>query len=168
MLLSRRLTGVVAGLLTTVSLTAPAQAQDAAKAQFEGLYAELRTALEAHDAASLDKLLAPEYAMLDIRGNAHDRAAVMERMAKMPQGAGSSALTTVLSASITGDSAAVKQQLAASGKRAGDDREEHTMEMVVLSDDTWVKRGDGWLLTKSEQKELTVKRDGEVFFHEAK
>lgn len=166
--LTSRLVGLLAGAVATVSLGAPAQAQDAAKAQFEGRYAELRTALEAHDAARLDTILAPEYQMLDIRGEARDRATVMERMAKMPQGPDRKASTTVLSATITGDNAAVRQQLSAAMKRTGDDGEEHAMEIVVLSDDTWVKRGDAWLLARSEQKDMTVKRDGEVFFHEAK
>ena len=52
--------------------------------------------------------------------------------------------------------------------RAGEDGAEHKMELLVRSSDSWARRGGTWLLVRSEQKELTVKRDGEVFLHQAK
>lgn len=163
---SRRLPALFAGALALTVLVAPAQAQDDAKAQFQARYSQLRTAMEAHDAATVGTILAPEYTMTDMRGEVRDRAAVMERMAKMAQGPARKGETTVLSATITGDSAKVEQKLAGSMKRVGDDGEEHTMEMVALNDDTWAKRGGAWLLVKSVQKGITIKRDGEVFFQE--
>ncbi|MEQ1543039.1 MAG: nuclear transport factor 2 family protein [Novosphingobium sp.] len=166
MLLSHRLTGVLAGVLATVSLVAPAQAQDDAKSQFQARYTELRTAMEAHDSAAVGKILAPDYTMTDMRGQVHPAAEVLERMAKMPAGAGRKGETTVLSATVTGDSASVEQQLSGSMKRAGDDGEEHTMEMQAKSKDTWVKRGDAWLLQTSVQVGVVIKRDGEEFFRE--
>lgn len=169
-----RLTPFLAPIMAVAMLSTPALAQEDAKAAFQARYAELRTAMEAHDAAKVSALIAPDYQMTDINGQVRDFAAVMERMNRMRQGAGAGAggerkaNTTVLSATITGDSAQVEQRFEGGGKRTGDDGEEHTMEMIVLSSDVWVKKGDAWLLQKSDQKDLTIKRDGEEFLHQAK
>ncbi|MFM5886573.1 MAG: nuclear transport factor 2 family protein [Novosphingobium sp.] len=160
---------LLAAVCASTVLVAPAQAQDDAKAQFQARYGELRSALEAHDAAAMGKIIAPEYVMTDIQGGTHNAAEVMERMAQM---AGKSpdpsrkAATTVLSAVVSGDSATVEQQLAGGGKRTGDDGAEHTMEMVMKGTDSWARRDGAWVLVKSVQTGITVKRDGEVFFQQ--
>ncbi len=166
---THQFTGLLMGALAAASLIAPAQAQEDMKEPFQARYAELRSAMEARDAAALGKILAPEYEMVDVRGEVRTGAEMLERMAtaKRP-GPARKAETTVLKADIVGDKAVVEQQLAAGGTRIGDDGEEHTMEMLIISDDTWIKRADSWLLLRSVQKELTVKRDGEVFFQEKK
>jgi ketosteroid isomerase-like protein len=169
--ISHRSALALAGTFAALTHGGSALAQDDPKAQFQARYTELRGAMEAHDAATLGKVLAPDYQMTDISGQTHDGAEVMERMAQM---AGKSADpsrhadTAVLAATITGDTATVEQQLSAGGKRAGDDGEEHTMEMVAQSTDSWAKRGDAWVLVKSVQTGITVKRDGEVLFKQGK
>ncbi|WP_296674809.1 nuclear transport factor 2 family protein [Novosphingobium sp.] len=166
-----RFNGFLAGVYASVMLVTPVFAQADTSAQFQARYTELRAAVEAHDTAAIGKIFAPDYQMTDIRGDNHTGAEVLERMQKM---AGRSAdpsrkvETTVLAAMVSGDTATVEQQLVGGGKRAGDDGAEHTMELVVKSTDTWVKRGDGWVLSKSVQTGMTVKRDGEVFFQEGK
>ncbi|MFC0588522.1 nuclear transport factor 2 family protein [Novosphingobium aquiterrae] len=163
--------GLIAAAFTSIALVAPAQAQDDAKAQFQARYGELRTAMEAHDAAALGKIMASDYTMTDVQGGTHSAAEVMERMTRM---AGKSpdpsrkVETKVLSAVVTGDAATVEQQLVGGGKRAGDDGVEHSMEMVMNATDSWAKRGDAWVLVKSVQTGMTVKRDGEVFFQQGK
>ncbi|MDE2411057.1 MAG: DUF4440 domain-containing protein [Sphingomonadales bacterium] len=164
--------GLFAGaLLASIAVVAPAQAQDDAKAMFEARYAALRAAMTAHDAAAAGKILAPEYQMTDLRGETRTGAEMIERMGKMAARAPDPSRKVenkVLSATINGSSATVEQQLVGGGKRVGDDGAEHTMEMVMSSTDTWAKRGDAWLLVKSVQTGMTVKRDGEVFFSEGK
>lgn len=166
-----RRTALFAAALTSIVLVAPAQAQaqDDAKTQFQARYGELRSAMEAHDTAAMGKIIAPEYTMTDIQGGTHTAAEVMERMAQMAGKTPDPARkveTTVLSAVVSGDSATVEQQLAGGGKRAGDDGAEHTMEMVMKGTDNWAKRDGTWVLVKSVQTGITVKRDGEVFFQQ--
>ena len=166
-----RQASLIAGTFATVALVAPAQAQDEAKTMFHTRYAELRAGMEARDAAAIGKVMAPEYQVTDIRGETRNGSEMMQRMAQMAARAPDPSRkveTKVLSATIAGDSATVEQQLVASGKRTGDDGEEHTMDMVMTSTDTWAKRGDAWMLVKSVQTGMTVKRDGEVFFSEGK
>ena len=168
---SHHFTGLLAGTLAAIAVAFPAQAQDDAKAVFQARYGELRTAMEAHDADGVGKVMAPDYQATDLRGEVRTRADMMERMAKMAGRApdpSRKAETTVISAVISGDTAKVEQQLSGGGKRTGDDGAEHTMEMVMKNTDDWAKRSGVWMLVKSVQTGITVKRDGEVFFQEGK
>ena len=105
--------------------------------------------------------------MTDIQGEVRDAAALAQMMQRMPAAMGRDAKTIVLEATVTGTTAAVKQQLAAKATRPGPDGNEMTMEFEVTSNDTWVKNGDAWQLKASVQKDIVVKRDGEVFFKQS-
>ena len=153
-------------LAAAFAISAPALAQADSAALFQGRYADLRSAMQEKDAVKIAAVLAPDYRMTDIQGEEHDAAALAERMGRMPQGAGRSVETKVLSAAITGESAAVEQELTGAMTRAGPDGAEHRMELHLRSADSWALRGGQWLLVKSVQQELTVKRDGEVFLHQ--
>ena len=159
----------LAGAVVAVSMVGTAYAQDA-KTTFDARYAEMHTAMQARDAAATNKLLAPEYVMVDVQGDEHPMAEVQGMMAKMPAGANpaQSPKTTVLSATITGTTALVKQQMDLHVVRKDEAGTEMALDITILTDDTWVQRGGTWLLARSEQKDLTVKKDGEVAFHQAK
>lgn len=160
-------------------------------AAFQERYAELRTAMQAHDAAAIDQLVAPDFTLTDIRGGSHTRDDMINRGGRMggggrsgARGEGDSAKNdggkdkpapphpdrkveqTVLSAAVSGNTATVDQQLAMSGKRQDDDGNDHTMEMTMRATDTWTKQGGAWVLKSSVQKDMTVKRDGDVVFHQ--
>jgi hypothetical protein len=155
------------GGIVAVALATAAAAQDDAKALFQARYETFRTAMAAKDSAAANAVLAPGYQMTDIRGETHDASSVATMMERMPAAMSQNSATTVLEATVTGDSAAIKQELAAKMKRPGPDGNEMNLEMTVISNDTWVKVGDAWLLKASIQKDLVVKRDGEVFFKQS-
>ena len=160
---------LLAGAVLAVSMVGSAYAQDA-KTAFDARYAEMHTAMQARDAAATNKLLAPEYVMVDIQGDEHPMAEVQEMMAKMPAGAdpAQGPKTTVLSVAVTGTNALVKQQLDIHIDRKDEAGTAMALDITVLSDDTWVQRGGSWLLVRTEQNDLTVKKDGEVVVHQAK
>lgn len=176
----RLLTLAVAGM----ALTTPALAQDDSKSTFQARYDELRAAMSGHDEARLSTLLTTDYQMTDINGQIRDRAAMLQGMERMRaesaptasapaaqrNGEGHTRTTEVLSATVSGDFAQVEQQLHGTGKRIGDDGQEHTMELILRSQDSWVRQGGGgaWMLKASVQKEMTVKMDGEEFLHQSK
>ncbi len=180
-------------VVAAFALAAPALAQDDAKAGFQARYTELRTAMQAHDEAAIGAILTPDYAMTDVRGDTHTRADMLAGGGRMgggrPGGPGAARADaakpdaakpadaarserkidqTVLSANVAGDVATVGQQLVMSGSREGDDGQPHTMEMTMLGTDTWVRQNGVWLLKASVQTDMTVKRDGDVVFHQAK
>lgn len=165
-----RITSWLGGIVA-VALATSAAAQEDPKAVFQARYDAFRGAVMAQDQAALGTILAPDYTLVDIQGETRDAAMITGMMARMGStGAGGerTMTTTVLDAAVNGGTALVKQQLSAAGKRAGPDGKEMSMEMQILSDDTWVKTGEAWLLKSSVQKELVVKRDGEVFFKQSK
>ena len=100
------------------AIAAPAAAQEDPAALFQARYADLRSAMQAKDPVQIAGVIAPEYTMTDIQGEEHDAAAMTERMGRMPQGAGRSVETKVLSATITGESAVVEQELSGGANRA--------------------------------------------------
>lgn len=151
---------LAAGLAVS-ALTAPALAQDDQKPLFQARYTELRGALQAGDVAAAKAVLAPGYELTDIRGEVQNADAMLERAGRMPGGASRKVSSEVLSASINGPLATVEQKLNASMVRPGSDA---AMELEVTSTDTWVRQGETWLLWRSKQTEMSVKRDGEVMF----
>ncbi|MFM6950320.1 MAG: nuclear transport factor 2 family protein [Novosphingobium sp.] len=155
------------GAIVAVAIAGSAAAQEDPKALFQARYDTFRSAMAAQDQAAVGAILAPGYTMTDIQGEVRDAAAVAQMMQRMPAALGRDAKTTVLEAAVTGSTAAVKQQLAAKATRPSPDGKEMTMEFEVTSNDTWVKNGDAWQLKASVQKDVVVKRDGEVFFKQS-
>ncbi|WP_423142011.1 nuclear transport factor 2 family protein [Parablastomonas sp. CN1-191] len=169
--------------VAAVAISAPVLAQDDVKAGFETRYAQLRTAMEAHDDAAMGAIMAPDYAMTDLNGETHTRDQMRQMSARRggparppsdqapADGAKPASpkperqvTLTVQSATVSGPVATVLLQTHANGSRTGEDGKPHTMEMTSLSSDTWVKAGDAWQLKASVQKSIEVKRDGEVVF----
>ncbi len=155
------------GAIAAVAFATSASAQEDPKAMFQSRYDAFRVAMAAQDQAAVGAILAPGYTMTDIQGEVRDAAAVAGMLQRMPAGMGRDAKTTVLEVSISGDSAAVKQQLATKASRPGPDGNPMNLEIEVSSNDTWVKNGDAWQLKASVQKDVVVKRDGEVFFKQS-
>lgn len=150
-----------------VAVATAAQAQDANGA-FEGRYAELTSAMLGKDSAKLSSILAPEFESTDVRGETHNRAEALARMAQMPDGGDFKPQTKVLSVKVAGDAAAVENQMTVQIKRPDQNGQEMALDIAITADDVWVQRGGSWVLQKTVQKEMTVSRGGEVVFRQAK
>ncbi len=164
----KRLHVFAAGLVLT-SLSAMAPAQEDLKALFNARYSELTQAMQAKDAAAVARVVAPDYQMTDIRGDTHDAAGLVTLFERLGGGAagGAQRKSEVLSAAITGTSAAVQNKVDTQSTRTGPDGQPHQMGLIVISDDSWVLIDGAWRLKSSVQKDLTVMRDGEEFLHQA-
>jgi ketosteroid isomerase-like protein len=158
---------LLAGAAIAVSIVGSASAQDA-KTVFEARYAELTAATLAKDAVALAKLTTPDFTMTDIQGNEHTATEMREAMDKRPAGAGPSPKVTIMSAQISGATAKVEQQMELHMDRPGPDGTPVKLDVTVLTDDTWVQSGGAWLLQSSDQKDVSVAKDGDVVFHQAK
>lgn len=150
-----------------VAVAGAAQAQEDPKAVFESRYAELTTALFGADRSLAEGMLAPEYESTDIRGETYTRAQALERIGRRPDGMNFTPQTTVLKVKLNGTSASVDSQMAVKMQRPDENGEEMTLEITIVSADTWVQRGGVWLMQKSVQKEMSVARNGEVVFRQA-
>lgn len=158
----------LAGAALAVSLAGTAHAQDA-KTVFEARYAELSAAQQAKDVAKLQTMMAPDFSMIDIQGNEHNAAEIKEMRDKRPGAAdGIVPKITIVSARITGDTAQVEQQIEIHAERPGPDGQPAKMDITVQTADEWVKSGGAWLLKSSDQRDVSVAKDGEVVFHQGK
>jgi hypothetical protein len=48
------------------------------------------------------------------------------------------------------------------------DGTQHSVELVALSTDTWVKPADVWLMQRTVTNELSLFRDGQLVMHKKK
>jgi Domain of unknown function (DUF4440) len=160
--------GVLAGGVMAVAVAGAAYAQADPKAVFEARYIELTSAMLSKDPAKVGAMVTADYESTDIRGDTHNRAEVIEQMGKMPAGMENmKPETKVLGVKLSGDTAAVDSQMNVQMKRPDETGAEMTLDIAIVSADTWVNQGGVWLLKKSVQKELTVSKDGEVVFKQA-
>ena len=150
----------------TLGFAGIAQAQNAAV--FDALYTQLHIATAAKDSAALAQLMAPGYRMTDIQGDTHGFAQVQERLAKLPSDPARKPKITVLSVTVTGASALIKQRMELHMSRPGADGTPAELDITALSDDVWAPSGGTWQLLSSEQRDLSVSKDGEVVFHQAR
>ena len=159
----------LAGAMIAVSFVGSASAQDA-KAVFAGRYAELSAARQAKDPAALGKLMTPDFVMTDIQGTDHTAAELQAAMGRLPGGVGGAVTPkiTIVSAQITGISAQIEQQMEIHMERAGPDGSPMKLDVTVQTSDSWVQSGGAWLLRASNQTDVSVAKDGEVVFHQAK
>lgn len=157
---------LLAGALASVAVVAPAVAQDA-KALFAQRYDEMHKAMFAKDRATLAKFMAPDYEMVDIQGESHPLSELTERLDQMPSDPAMMPKTTVLEATISGETATVRQQQDMHMKRPMEDGTTAELDITVITLDTWVLRGGNWLLQRSVWKDISVSKDGEVVFHQA-
>lgn len=157
---------LAAGIAMAV-IGSAAQAQNDPKALFSARYGELRTAMAAGDTSGIAQLVTPDYSMTDIRGESHDAAGLAVLAQRMQGGSDRKIESEVLKVALTGAQAAVEHKTSTSLTRSGPDGQPHQLQMIVVSDDSWVQVNNTWLLRTSVQKDLTVLRDGAEFFHQA-
>ena len=181
------------GAVIAVSIASSAAAQDA-KAVFEARYAEISAAMQARDSAAAAKIMTPDFVMTDIQGDEHTAAEMGGgMMGRRPGGRGNGGppppaaagpgapdappavapprpvpKITIVSAQINGTTAQVEQQTEIHMDRPGPDGAPMKLDVTVLTADTWVQTSGVWLLQASNQKDVSVSRDGEVVFHQAK
>jgi ketosteroid isomerase-like protein len=158
----------LAGAAIAVSLVGTAHAQDA-KAVFEARYAEFSAAQQAKDVAKMQTMMTPDYTMIDIQGNEHNASEMKDMLDKRPAAAeGMVPKITIVSAEISGATAKVGQQIEIHATRNGPDGQPAKLDITVQTADEWVQSGGTWLLKSSDQRDISVAKDGEVVFHQGK
>jgi ketosteroid isomerase-like protein len=151
-----------------IGLGTPQIAAADTKADIEARYAQLKVAMAARDAPAIKALLAPKFQSTDVRGDTSDADEMIYDLARFPPNPDRKSETTVKSLTVKGDTALVEQQYDAKMPRQGPDGAPHSMEIIALSDDSWVQSPGGWLLASTVTKDMTIMHDGTVMRHMAK
>lgn len=152
-----------------LALAAPAHADEAAdKAIFQQLYAGLHEANDSRDASKIKALLTGDFQSIDLkdaRMTADQMIGLILASPKPVASAGQGPGTEVLSVTITGEQAEVKQRYHLTGTRKSSDGVSHAMDMMARSRDVWVRQNGQWLLKETRTDEMELKADGLRVFY---
>lgn len=160
---------LLALILLGLTLAAPARADEAAdKAAFQQLYAGLHAANISRDKAKMKALLTADFQSIDLKDARMTADQMIDLILASPkptpaaeQGPG----TEVLSVTIAGEQAEVKQRYHLTGSRKSSDGVAHAMDMMARSRDIWVLKDGQWLLKETRTDEMELKADGLRVFY---
>jgi hypothetical protein len=146
----------------SVSPTCGVFAQTNLKATLEARYAAMKAAMTTHDGSALSKLLAPDFASVDVSGNAQSADQMIAEVGALKPDPNKTSTTTLTTVSQVGDTATVEQRYEMHTIKAGPDGVSHKIDLVALSTDTWIHPKGVWLLSKTMTDELTYSVDGKI------
>jgi hypothetical protein len=152
-------------LLPLALLAVPTIAKADPREELTARYAELKAAMEAHNADAAKALLAPRFKSVDIRGNELEAEDLIDDMARIPADPARKSETVLGDIKLDGDKATVAHKLDAKSTRKGEDGAEHAIEFVSTSTDVWVRTPKGWLMQSSTAEEVSILRDGTEVRH---
>jgi hypothetical protein len=149
-------------LLLAISATAwGADDPGPAHATFAGLYVKFNAAMNSRNTAELGALLAPGFHGEDVAGRARSAKKLLEEISALNEDPNRKAASTVVSATVDGQTAQVAQRLLVTttksvlGKKI-------MLELVSESDDTWTRSGSAWKLWKSTTRKMAYSANGSV------
>jgi hypothetical protein len=132
---------------------------------FEKLYAAIHVTNERKDRVGYASFLAPDFASEDTSGHVaskEDALAALEALSPDPI---RKSHTTVLSVHSDGQTAAVTQRFRMTTKRPATGGRVESVELDALSDDTWVKTGSGWKISRTVTRQVDFIVDGRTVMH---
>lgn len=144
------------------------RADDSLKAALESRYAAMKAAMAARDSEAITAMLAPDFAAVDVFGQSKKASRVMLELAAVKPDPNKTREVTLIEVTPAGDSVTVQQRYHMKTVATEADGTQHSVELVTLSTDTWVKPGDTWLLQRTVTNELSMFRDGQMVMHEKK
>ncbi|MCJ2183226.1 nuclear transport factor 2 family protein [Novosphingobium sp. 1949] len=150
---------------TPVSAAAPAAANAAARTQLQARYTELKAAMESRSAPRIKALLAPGFTSTQLSGKTIDADAMVSELAQVPRDPNRHTTTTLGKVTIEGKTAHVEQTMTASATVKAKDGKSHAMELIAVSQDTWINTPKGWLMASTTSEDMTVKGDGKILRH---
>jgi ketosteroid isomerase-like protein len=162
------------GLLLALSLAfvsagpLASRADNALRAALESRYADMKAAMAAHDSAAIAAILAPDFASVDVSGQSKGASEMIAAVTAVKPDPNRSSETTLISVTPAGDAVTVEQRYHMKSVATAADGTQHSVELVTLSTDSWVKPADVWLIQRTVTNELSLLRDGQVVMHKKK
>lgn len=140
-------------------------ADDPLKAALQHRYAAMKTAMAAHDGASIATILAPNFVSIDVGGQSEGGPQMIAEVNALKPDPNKSSETTLISVTPGANVATIKQRYDMKTVRAAADGTQHHIELVTLSTDTWVKPAKTWLIERTVTDEMTLFTDGKMVLH---
>jgi ketosteroid isomerase-like protein len=131
----------------------------------ESRYADMKAAMAAHDSAAIAAILAPDFASVDVSGQSKGASERIAAVTALKPDPNRSSETTLISVTPAADTVTVEQRYHMTTVATAADGTRHSVELVTLSTDSWVKPVDVWLIRRTVTNELSLFRDGQVVMH---
>jgi hypothetical protein len=150
--------------LVLLTLCASARAADdpaAARATFTGLYAKFNAAMNTRNTTEVGAMLAPGFHGEDVGGKARSAKKLLDEIGALPDDPNRKADSTVVSATLDGETAQVAQRLLVTSSKSVFGKK-ILLELVSDSDDTWTRSGSAWKLLKSTTRKMAYSANGSV------
>jgi ketosteroid isomerase-like protein len=157
--------GVALSIASIAAGSGAGFADEPAKAVLQGRYAAMKMAMAAHDAAAIERMLAPGFVSIDVTGQPESGTQMIAEVIALKSDPNKSSETTLLSVVRTVSGVTVEQRYDMKTVKSDADGTPHDIELVALSTDTWVKSADIWLIERSVTNELSLFRDGQLVAH---
>jgi ketosteroid isomerase-like protein len=141
------------------------RADDSLRTALESRYAAMKAAMAAHDSVAIAAIFAPDFASVDVSGQSKGASQVIADVTAVKPDPNRSSETTLISIVPAADSITVEQRYHMKTVATTADGTQHSVELVALSTDTWVKPADVWLIRRTVTNELSLFRDGQVVMH---
>lgn len=134
---------------------------------FSQQYATMQTAIAHHDTRTLGILLTPDFVAYDINGAPTDKQRLLAEVTDLPDDPGRIAATQLLSVSIKQDdnTARVVHKDAVQTRDRDANGRSHTVNMVAINTDDWVRVYTVWLLRHRETAVYDIFVDGKLTEH---
>jgi len=128
----------------------------------------MKAAMAAHDRAAITAILAPDFASVDVSGQSKGASEMVANVTAMKPDPNKSSETTLISVTPAADAVVVEQRYHMKTVTTTADGTQHSVELVALSTDTWVKPADVWLIRRTVTNEASLFRDGQLVVHKQK
>jgi hypothetical protein len=155
-----------AALISVAFIATSAYADDAAlKTTLQGRYAAMKSAMASHDATAIGALLAPNFTSVDVSGAVENGADMVREVLLLPKDPSKTSVTTILSVTSSGTTANVRQRYDMKKVKQAADGTKQNIELVTVSDDTWIQSGGKWLIQRTATKQMDYFINGQPAMH---
>jgi hypothetical protein len=158
---------VALGIGALTPATALANNEDL-RTMLQSQYAAMKAAMSARDNAAIEAILAPDFQGIDISGQSETAKQMIAEVDALKPDPHKASTTTLISVNLLPNEAIVMQRYDMKTIRDALDGSTHNIELVTLSEDTWIDKKGVWLIKRTVTNELSIFRDGKLIVHKVK
>lgn len=160
---------VTAALTTLVLVASAAWADDyALRVALQSRYAEMKSAMTAHDGTGVAAILAPNFESIDISGQSENGSQMIAEVNALKPDPNKWSETTIVKIEPAADAVTVEQRYHMKTIKVSADGASHNVELITLSTDTWVRKKNAWLMKLTVTDEMSYFKDGALVLHKTK
>lgn len=156
---------VAASFILMLATTALGAGASSLRASLEVRYAQMKSAMNTHDARALRAVLAPGFVSIELDGKTESADDMIRELDAVPTDADRSSKTALLSIRPGKTRTVVEQRYSMTTKKKGQDGLDHNVKLVAVSTDTWITVHGQWRIQRTVTDQLDYYIDGKHVLH---